>query len=97
MGGPFELIKQPTDKPPQGYESRGPIIHMISAQITITCTCGGNGAPIIIHLIPGLDSKPKCPACKTQYYLTELSMDTKNESRVNIQVGMIKPPIVIPH
>ena len=94
MGGPFGKLKL-ADKPPQGFISKGPLIHTFSAQIVFNCTCGGHDAPIMIHLIPGLESKPTCPACKTQYYLAELGFSAK-EANAKVLVGMNAPAIAPP-
>lgn len=95
MGGPLGILKTP-EKPPQGYLSKGARITNISAQVTFLCTCGGYNLPLVIHVIPGLDSQPTCPACRTKYRLKKWHMDQGVEIQLNLDVEAIQPSIVRP-
>jgi hypothetical protein len=49
-----------------------PTIHGFSAQVIVTCSCGGSG-PMLLPFVMRADVAITCPKCKTSYRMGEIS------------------------
>ena len=80
--------------PNQGSQ---PNIHSFWAGVAITCGCGKNPDPIIVHFLPGVPLKAFCGVCRTEFVLARISFDFQaQKDPLNVAVAAMEPTIVTP-
>lgn len=70
-----------------------PTVHGFSAQVIVTCSCGGSG-PMLLPFVMRADVAITCPKCKTSYRLGEISWK-QGMSTPNIRIQASQPDVVI--
>jgi hypothetical protein len=74
-----------------------PNVHSFHATATITCSCGGNPDPIVVHFLPGVPLKAFCKACRTEFVVARIKFDAmQKDGELQVAVGAIEPKIATP-